>query len=434
MDGVLRPALLALLAAACGTDPPAGDPLICGEALRDLPVGVNRSLDILVVIDTAPSMAGEQASLATNIRRFASVFESIEGGLPDLHLGVITADLGAGGFAVAGCGDGDDGALHMPTGCGVDGAFLTDEQRFNGDRVRNYTGSFEDAFACMAAVGAGTCAIRQPLAAALRALDADHPVNQGFLRDDAFLGIVVISDGDDCSAPAALFDPDDGDLGDPVEFRCFEQGVVCDPDEPRTAGSKSGCAPRPGSLIDDLAAGADALRALKGDPAMVGLSLASGAAEPVAVELGVGGPMLAPACSSAAGEAGPAVRLHALADAFPNRSAATSLCNEDLSDALVLYAQLLAVTLGSPCLDAAIDRDLETPGPQVECSVSDVRFPGSDVQEEQLILPCDDSGTRPCWRVEEDPQTCPDGFRLSVDREFFPLPGTHVQVRCRTLC
>jgi hypothetical protein len=432
---VCPPLLLMLVLSACSPDPPDVEDLTCGETFKDIPVGVNYELDLLLVIDTAPSMAGVQESLMRNVTRFANVLESLEGGLPDLHIAIITSDLGAGGFAVAGCsGSGSGGVIATPTSCGIDGDFLVDERNFDGTRTRNYAGTFADAFSCMAAVDVGTCAIRQPIAAAVQALADDR----GFLRENSHLGVLFITDGDDCSAASpALFDPANTSLPDQVDFRCFTEGVICDPDQPLTAGSKDGCVPRTDGLVAGIEDLEDALRAYRPDPGMISIGVASGADGPVVVQDAGGELSLAPACTSAYATAGPAVRLGALLDSFPQRNTLVQLCNEDLSDLFVLYAQLLAVVLGNPCLEGDIDRDPVTPGPQVECSVSDIRFPGSDLQEENLIPLCSDTDDLPCWRLEEDPINCPDvgnGLSLEVDRADFPLPGTHVVIRCLTLC
>ncbi|MDD5308575.1 MAG: hypothetical protein PHU25_14735 [Deltaproteobacteria bacterium] len=82
--------------------------------------------------------------------------------------------------------------------------------------------------ACLASVGAQGCGIEQPLIAAVRALDRQP----GFLRSDALLAIIIISDEDDCSMNG------DGLLvsGD------LESAQETDPDN-------AACAKRPASLF-----------------------------------------------------------------------------------------------------------------------------------------------------------------------------------------
>src|ERR1051325_8577103 len=64
---------------------------------KDIPVTVNRDLDILFVIDDSPSMADKQMNLKTNFPSFINVLNTIQGGLPNVHIGVTTSDLGSEG-------------------------------------------------------------------------------------------------------------------------------------------------------------------------------------------------------------------------------------------------------------------------------------------------------------------------------------------------
>ena len=56
-----------------------------------------RELDILFMVDNSPSMDTKQEALAKTFPAMFKVLETMEGGLPDLHIGVISSDLGAGG-------------------------------------------------------------------------------------------------------------------------------------------------------------------------------------------------------------------------------------------------------------------------------------------------------------------------------------------------
>ena len=59
---------------------------------KDIPVTVNRDVDILFVIDDSPSMHDKQTNLKANFPNFINVLNTIQGGLPDVHIGVV--DLG----------------------------------------------------------------------------------------------------------------------------------------------------------------------------------------------------------------------------------------------------------------------------------------------------------------------------------------------------
>jgi len=259
-----------------------------GRRGKDIPVEINRDLDILFVIDNAPTMAEEQAALLANFTRFANVLENMEGGLPNVHIGVISADLGAGPYSVGNCVAGGDGAELQSSprrDCEApQDAFISDVANYDGTRTRNYSGDLTETFACIAELGTEGCELSQPLAAARRALDGSVATNAGFLRDDAFLQIVFITDQDDCSAKdTTLFDPNATELGPLTPFRCFEYGVVCDPDLPRVAGQRIDCQPRDGSAyFGSLQEEADFLRSLKDDPNMVLVAAVIGNPEPVA--------------------------------------------------------------------------------------------------------------------------------------------------------
>jgi len=249
-----------------------------------------RDIDIVFVIDTSLSMADEQLILQGNFPNLVRVLKDISGGLPNLHIGTISPDLGTSPYNIPGCErpGGDQGRFMKgpnnsctnpvnqtfvvdvePRGCtiqknivpgqttscgahdctqanceeaaftGLDGiatepaglTFAVDE---NGcPRCRNYTGqTLEEVFSCMATLGTNGCGMEQQLEAINQAVTDTSGNNSGFLRYSAYLAIFVISDEDDCSAKQAeLFNPQ-GDinstLGTLTSFRCTEFGVVCD--------------------------------------------------------------------------------------------------------------------------------------------------------------------------------------------------------------
>ena len=83
-------------------------------------------------------------------------------------------------------------------GCGLDttagGYFLT----VDGQGKTNFTGSLPQVFSCMVVLGTGGCGYEHQLQS-LRGAIANPPVNvenRGFVRDDARLGIVILSDED----------------------------------------------------------------------------------------------------------------------------------------------------------------------------------------------------------------------------------------------
>ena len=244
------------------------------------PITLNRDLDILFVIDNSGSMAGEQASLAANFPAFIGVLQTIQGGLPNVHIGIVSSNVGAAGQAsVPGCaGQGDDGKLLVKAGCtGLTGSFISDVADERGARIKNYTGDLDALFSCMAQLGTGGCGFEMHLESAYRALQPG--ANPGFYRPDAFLAVIVIADEDDCSTDmGAMFgDPTAGvgaPLGPRTSFRCFEFGVKCEDDaNPRAFGTRRGCRSRPSSpYMVEVERYVEFLKGLKSDPNLVVVS------------------------------------------------------------------------------------------------------------------------------------------------------------------
>ena len=67
---------------------------------------MNSDLDIVFMIDNSGSMQQEQENIARNFPVFISALESLPEGLPNVHIGVVSSDLGAGKYSganVEGC-------------------------------------------------------------------------------------------------------------------------------------------------------------------------------------------------------------------------------------------------------------------------------------------------------------------------------------------
>jgi hypothetical protein len=227
----------------------------CGQTIT----GHQGVVDMLFVIDTSSSMMQEQASLAEEFPRLMrklTTGDHDEDGeaeyepVRDLHLGVVSTNLGTGETYIGNCGgSGDSGRLlHTPSAMGCDRTFPTflEYKAESGDPAQVATD-----FACLAQLGIMGCGFEQPLESALQALwpssdpqirflsDTDEASygrgdrdNAGFLRNDpkspATLAIVVVTDEDDCSS----FDPwlwqiddtvpaDDPRSASQLNLRCF---------------------------------------------------------------------------------------------------------------------------------------------------------------------------------------------------------------------
>lgn len=181
-----------------------GNPTDDGEEPE--PAKACNRMDLIFVVDDSGSMVEEQENLAANFGGFVSVLDAYqtEDGEPlDYRIAVTTSgrdidyeidpeeppgfpDFGTIPFSESG----DNGA--MRAGCGNDKRW-----------VESADGDVTSTFACRAEVGTGGPSIEMPLYATELALTArmSDGTNQGFLRDDALLAVVVLSDEDDCSRP-----------------------------------------------------------------------------------------------------------------------------------------------------------------------------------------------------------------------------------------
>jgi hypothetical protein len=308
----------------------------------------------------------------------------------------------------------------------------------------NYSGDLATVFGQMATVGAAGCGFEQPLRAMKAAL-GPNPANSGFLRPDALLAVVFLTDEDDCSMKdPAILGPESPALGPLQSFRCTRFGVTCSTGgateaEMNQTGAKDGCSSNETSqYIDAVGPYHDFLVGLKSDPKRVIVAGIQGPSMPFAVEQrlppGGGTPNQAVAHScqyqGAVGVevADPATRLEDFLSRFPNRSTFSTICQQDLSDALALTAQLAVQSIGTPCISAQLpDSDPNMAGDQYDCLVEDV-VNGTAT----AIAAC--PGGPPCWHIETDLANCPqaDHLTLVVDRGgTTPDPATVTRMKCK---
>jgi hypothetical protein len=202
-------------------------------------------LDLLFMVDNSSSMTPAQQKLIRELQSFATALEGLAGGLPDLHVAVVSSDMGAPGDSSSSIGCtfiGDDGQFHAEPQNGCASTGLDPGATFisNSGGVANYTGELSDVLTCIAALGSNGCGFEHQLASVARALGADGlgpppETNAGFLRPDAELAIVLLSNEDDCSAPAntTLYSLNGGPqsqtnrLGPIANYRCNRYGHLC---------------------------------------------------------------------------------------------------------------------------------------------------------------------------------------------------------------
>jgi hypothetical protein len=203
-----------------------------------------RQVDILFMIDDSSSMQTAQENLRANLPSFMDVLKGLPGGLPDLHVAVVSSDMGAGDGSIQGCSrTGDNGVFKFQptgtctaTGLGAGSTFLVDSG--GASPQTNFgTQDITTVFQCIATLGASGCGFEHQLASIARALGADGAAapaeNAGFLRANAILAVVLLTNEDDCSAPAGspLFSPTSPMLastyGPTSNFQCNEFGHKC---------------------------------------------------------------------------------------------------------------------------------------------------------------------------------------------------------------
>jgi len=388
-----------------------------------------RDLDILYVFDNSADRSSYD-TMASQLGDLQARLAEVDGQVPNLHVGVVTADLGTRGTldtspgpAIGHCAaDGGSGRL-ATFGAHLDDDYLIDLRGPTGTRVRNFDsespddldgelGLLTDPAPQMVATG---CEFGQPLEAMRRALDPD--TNPGFIRPDAMLSIVFLTNEDDCSLKrGAMLDPSNTDLG-PLSFRCTEQGVICDPDDPRRPGEHANCRPREGSeLMVDVSDYEDFLAGYKADRHDVVVSAVAGPREPFSVR-NLGDLTLAPSCTGPAGVAKPAVRIGSLVDSFGG--VFVDGCTQDAA-----YQQLT-----SPIVDRQ-----RSCFPQLRRDDGDnCRVIETVDDAETELEQCTDGGTAPCWYTYADAAACPDGDNvgIAIDRRASTAPaGSRIDATC----
>lgn len=318
-------------------------------------------VDILVVVDNSMSMAEEQANLARNfpelIRTILDPEIDPETGRPsrvpvrDMHIGVISTDMGTAGYAVETCHDsidGDDGVLqHEPNpeleGC--DRAFPDYLSYASPEPDASLVEQMSRDFSCLAPLGIDGCGFEQPLKAAVRALGyREDGENAGFLRHDSLLVVLFVTDEDDCSVASdgtRIFDTMDSSLGH-LSLRCFHHPY----------------------FLESVETYVDTLRTMRSDPDMLLVSFVVGVPmdeqcqgrgdqitrcleHPAMLERidPVSMTRLTPVCVSRAGEAYAARRLVEIAQALGENALVHSICDDDLRPAVSVLTDRLVVQL-----------------------------------------------------------------------------------------
>jgi hypothetical protein len=378
-------ALTVLVMVACTNRPLIKvDPITESFYMEELRQAEKRPVDILVVVDNSRSMQLEQANLA---EQFPMLIHSLLNpeidpatGKPvhvpayDLHIGVISTDMGTGGYSVETCADpidGDDGILqHTPSPLveGCDAAYSSYLSYLADPPDVAAVEKMARDFGCIATLGIDGCGFEQQFKAADKALTVHASgANAGFLRPDSILTILFVTDEEDCSVEPGhegIFDTSDTSLGH-INLRCFlHPDMVQTVDE--YVESFRTLREDPEDLVLGFIVGVPPVTVCQGDENGEGVDLEACLAleemrEKVDPEKLT---VLTPSCSTSDGDAFPARRFLGLAQQFGDNAVVQSICTNDFSPAIRGLTDKLHYLLDK----LKFKRELETDkDPEDEC-------------------------------------------------------------------
>lgn len=164
-------------------------------------------MDILFVIDDSGSMGEEQGNLGQNFPQFINVLDQYmtdDGGLLDYRVAVTTTGRDVDYII--------DPSLDLPIPLPIPIPPIPFSENGDNGVMRQECGMTErwidradsdvaGTFSCVANVGTSGPALEMPLLATQLALGdrMSDGTNEGFLRDDSLLAVVILTDEDDCS-------------------------------------------------------------------------------------------------------------------------------------------------------------------------------------------------------------------------------------------
>ncbi|MFK7998844.1 MAG: hypothetical protein AB8H86_04580 [Polyangiales bacterium] len=412
------PTLMLLLVSACAAEVDPMEPAPgCRARQVSTPLAPETAemVDVLFVIDTSSDNYSEQAVFANALPGFMDTLAGTGEFSPDIHVGFITADLGTGGHVVPTCEEpnfGDDARLHrtLASSCADDLSPVGDAPylSFRADSTQSLEDLTREAV-CIT-YGYEGCGLEQPLDAVLKALTPSasslrfaggtlghaSEANDGFLREDAVLAVVLLANEDDCSVrDAELFDRTSTVYTEPdLSLRCFlhedalhplaryvEGLLAVRPAERLVFAAIAGVPEEIASSAEstpwDLLVGDASVR----DPRMI-----------VTVDAATGTGRCAACGHVGRGESHAAVRIASVARDLEARGVRTgvhSICAETYEPAMSIIADQILEAMSGACLDMSLDVDEEG---SARCDV--VEAPSDGV--------CEGRHGRVPWGVSED--------------------------------
>lgn len=191
-----------------------------------------RHLDLLFMVDNSQSMKPKQDKMKAQFPRLIEgLRDRNDGTLPDLRIAILDSDVGSGYSDACGAGSqGDKGTFQMrdPGGCGANENAKWLE--FTNGKPVNFTGQIDKVFGCLASnVGVAGCGYEHQLGVFQWAFYATENAKQwDFIRPEAYLGIVILTDEDDCTAAPNTHMYNKRLLAEGGSLRCATRGHQCD--------------------------------------------------------------------------------------------------------------------------------------------------------------------------------------------------------------
>ena len=439
------------------------------EDMEGIQIEVNKDVDILFVVDNSGSMGEEQANLSENFGRFVSVLEA-DDVKANYRLGITTtddsnywckgagvSDAESGQFVLSSCrsrlgdfyfsGDDTDAEAACTDFCELDSIEIqptvTDDDPNPSVRpwLENIEGATNlpdgvtttQALQCFGPQGINGCGFESHLESMWKSLRLARMSGQnqsGFLRDNAILSIVFVTDEADCSFNREQQNTVFGEEGvgnqvfwslpdvqqSPTSAVCWSAGVSCDfnldsdqcssinldVDGNETSNDEA-AALYPLSKYTTFVADIEADKKVRNPgqevivsaiagvpenyPDIQQLSYAEGpdANNPDSFQARFG---IGQGCSSAVAEAVPPVRLREFAEEFlvgDDDNNLFSVCSTDYGPALGAIAESIRDQLKPACMPACVaDTDAVGEGLQPGCTLTQTSNDGSGTIDENI--------------------------------------------------
>jgi hypothetical protein len=496
--------VVAFAAFACASPPlMTPTPVPVQQTPVNVAQNVKNKVDILFMVDNSNSMSAMSNELKNRFGQFFKVFQDLAmaGTNADLQIGVVTSDYGAGATGAPGCQiqpGGQQGRLQsMPSAYAVmNDATLANCKPPSGANFIKYdfgnTGNANlpagqdlvTTFTCMASVGAGGCGFEYQMESVYAALHGNIPDNAGFLRDDALLAIVFLTNEDDASAPETtdVFDKtkvsqygyeDSYSRQTRFAIVCGDMGMF--PPYADSGGPLAACksAPNPGDAGPgkqyDIQRYIDFFTkpllqgGIKNDPSDVILVGIDAPAEPFQVILSNPGtpggtpysqcgqlnetsnppcvPVLQHSCQDPSQPVffgDPAVRLNTVISLAMNHDL-ESICATDYTPAMQKIGGLIVSAIGGGCIPSCVVDVNNMPNTMTpDCAVQVATVDNTGVTTTTVLTQCNGNNMFPCWQLDvkttcaaTSPQSA--GITVNWGPGGTAPPSTTAKVFCSTI-